>query len=161
MGLVQFKNHSTGEIVEAEFPLPDELVAYTNEEGEEKHAARADFLAQFAQLLPDLPKPQTSVVPTMAVKQQPGSPIATPAPVPKPKRPGDLDEVRMMLEDLGNVVGRVEAAVHGVRDKIQQLGEAHDHLGRVVEGLAMLPGELHRVGELLGQVHGVVSKPQT
>ncbi len=80
MGLVEFKSKVSGDVVKAEFPLAEmpDLVSF---EGDASgHMAKADFLSQFTQVLPELPKTDTANVPTVPVSSTPGNPVAAPAP---------------------------------------------------------------------------------
>jgi hypothetical protein len=69
MGRVQFKRRASGQIVTAEFPLPafPELVVATDEATgvELAHQAPADFLAEFDQVLPELPPADASTLPVI------------------------------------------------------------------------------------------------
>ncbi len=77
MGMVTFVDRTTGETVDAEFPLNESTVAFQKGNGWEQFP-RADFDAAYAQKLPELPAVSTTNIPELEGVDQ--VPLAAPAP---------------------------------------------------------------------------------
>jgi len=63
MGMVVYTQRQTGEQVQADFPLHPSLVNFTRADGSTGQAFREQFDRDYGQKLPDLPKPNTALIP--------------------------------------------------------------------------------------------------
>lgn len=121
MGLVDFKNKSTGAIVKVEFPLAEmpALVEFSTDDGKTSHhAAKADFLTDYEQVLPELPKTDPTNVPEMPVTSTPGNPIASPA-APPPVPEGALTRVEAMVSSLGRYISSELGGLKAAFDRLE------------------------------------------
>ena len=148
---IRWSNNATKEEVRAEFPMP-ETFSYINAKGDKVETTRSDFIASHTFVQEDvqpLPQVNAATIPVVAVKQTPGDPVGRPAPAP------GFDAEAFSKAFKGQVdLEPLHAKLDALKERLEALVEAHGKTRGIVEGLAMIPGELHRLGEILGAVHG-------
>lgn len=155
MSTETFKSMKSGAVIKTDVPLHPTLLRLEHEDGSTSQAFRGDFDQEYVRQVniptPDLPRADPKLIPTMAVVPGTKGPVATPAPGQDGAH--ELAALRTML---GDVAGKLTAEAHATRDAVDRIESKLDQIGRVLEGLAQAPGDVHRVGELVSQLHAKV-----
>lgn len=155
MSTETFKSMKSGAVVKTEVPLHPTLLRLEAEDGSTLQVFRVDFDQEYVRQVniptPELPKADPKLIPQMAVVPGTKGPIATAAPGNDAGQ--DLVNLRQLLDD---VAGKLTAEAHATRDAVDRIESKLDQIGRVLEGLAQAPGDVHRVGELVTQLHAKV-----
>jgi hypothetical protein len=152
MSTETFKSMKTGKTAQVEMPLHPTLLRLEHDDGSSSQVFRGDFDQEYVRQVniatPELPKVDPKTIPQMTVVPGTKGPIATPSPGQDANQ--DLASLRAFVDD---VAGKLTAEAHATRDAVDRIESKLDQIGRVLEGIARAPGDVHRVGELVSQLH--------
>jgi hypothetical protein len=169
MGLLNFRNRQTGEIVQAEFPLHPGLVAIKSSDGQTDlgQLFRPDFDKLYEQQLPDLPAVNPANIdreakPAVALSERLGAygkPVAffedIPQAAPLPATPGsDLSVLLRIADELELLSGRVDSIEQTVATLARRVEEAG--IGRKLDALGEIANEIRQD---IGTIRDLVVPP--